>query len=268
MSNLHYGNHKGVYKPYLKLLTTNTYKTVKSQAYDYLNAILYLAPAMLAKSRGVLSKLAQHDPSLVAGNRLNVCPSYSTGCVASCLFISGSRRIWKRLTDAPIRKTLHLINSYDAFFDMLSADISKLARLSAKHKLKPCIRLNGTSDIAFEHLPYAGEKSIFALYPGVQFYDYTKRYDRMKVYMQGKLPANYYLTFSRSEVNEKECIKVLKKGYNVSAVFRRALPATWKGYKVYSGDNSDLRFLDPLGSVIGLTAKACAKHDRQGFVIR
>jgi hypothetical protein len=35
---------------------------------------------------------------------------------------------------------------------------------------------------------------------------------------------------------------------------------------VFNGDESDLRFLDPKGSVIGLYAKGKAKKDTTGFV--
>jgi hypothetical protein len=35
---------------------------------------------------------------------------------------------------------------------------------------------------------------------------------------------------------------------------------------VFNGDESDLRFLDPKGSIIGLYAKGKAKKDNTGFV--
>ena len=37
---------------------------------------------------------------------------------------------------------------------------------------KPAVRLNGTSDISWERF------KIFEMFPGVQFYDYTKIYKR------------------------------------------------------------------------------------------
>jgi hypothetical protein len=53
----------------------------------------------------------------------------------------------------------------------------------------------------------------------------------------------------------------------VAVVFRNKLPEAWKGFPVVSGDESDLRFLDPKGHVVGLIAKGKAKQDRSGFVV-
>ena len=50
-------------------------------------------------------------------------------------------------------------------------------------------------------------------------------------------------------------------------VFRNNLPETYKGFKVVNGDESDLRFLDPRNSIVGLKAKGKAKKDTTGFVV-
>ena len=44
------------------------------------------------------------------------------------------------------------------------------------------------------------------------------------------------------------------------------MPATYNGSAVFIGDDSDLRFLDPKGVVVGLYAKGKAKKDTSGFV--
>ena len=47
------------------------------------------------------------------------------------------------------------------------------------------------------------------------------------------------------------------------------LPTSWKGFPVYDGDDTDVRFLDPKGGyVIGLRAKGKAKKDKTGFVVQ
>jgi hypothetical protein len=46
------------------------------------------------------------------------------------------------------------------------------------------------------------------------------------------------------------------------------LPKTWNGYKVINGDDTDLRYFDPVNVVIGLKAKGDAKRDVSGFVVR
>ena len=84
--------------------------------------------------------------------------------------------------------------------------------------------------------------------------------------MDGKLPKNYSLTFSRKENNQDACKRVLSRGGNVAAVFRD-VPEKWEGKACFDGDASDLRFLDPRGVIVALKAKGKAKQDLSGFVI-
>ena len=44
-------------------------------------------------------------------------------------------------------------------------------------------------------------------------------------------------------------------------------PEQWYGWPVINGDEHDLRFLDPEGVIVGLTAKGRAKQDKTGFVV-
>ena len=53
---------------------------------------------------------------------------------------------------------------------------------------------------------------------------------------------------------------------NVAVVFNK-LPETYLGRKVINGDDTDLRFLDERGVVVGLKAKGKAKKDNTGFVV-
>ena len=77
------------------------------------------------------------------------------------------------------------------------------------------------------------------------------------------------LTFSRSERNETDCLRVLNAGGNVAVVFRRPpFPRLFWGYPVIDGDANDLRFLDRSPCIVGLKAKGKgARVDRTGFVI-
>ena len=110
-------------------------------------------------------------------------------------------------------------------------------------------------------------------FPNVQFYDYTKHFNRMIKYLRGELPANYHLTFSRYEANDFQTTQVLKAGGNVAVVFRNKLPATYKGFKVIDGDLHDLRFLDKKNVVVGLKEKLTLNNkgkldrDNSGFVV-
>ena len=111
-------------------------------------------------------------------------------------------------------------------------------------------------------------------FPNIIFYDYTKHFNRMIKYLKGELPSNYHLTFSRNEKNDFQATQVLKAGGNVAVVFRRELPKTYKGFKVITGDEHDLRFLDQKNVVVGLKEKLSLNkktgkldRDTSGFVV-
>ena len=50
-------------------------------------------------------------------------------------------------------------------------------------------------------------------------------------------------------------------------VFRDHLPDKWLGIEVIDGDDSDLRFQDGKGKIVGLLEKGLAKKDKTGFVV-
>jgi hypothetical protein len=149
------------------------------------------------------------------------------------------------------------------FLADLRRDIVALVAKAKRENLIPCVRLNGTSDLGWEGLA----RDIMQEFAEVQFYDYTKVLSRMVRYCDGRLPLNYHLTFSRSESNWADCLTVLNAGGNVAAVFE-ALPESFAGFRVVAGDESDLRFLDARGVIVGLSAKGPAKKDQSGFVVR
>ena len=105
---------------------------------------------------------------------------------------------------------------------------------------------------------------LWALFPDVIFYDYTKNPFRVST-------AAYRLTFSRNEINE-ELMREAVQGANLAVVFDtkkgKKLPASWHGLPVIDGDTHDNRFADPLGVVVGLRAKGPAKRDTSGFVVQ
>ena len=101
----------------------------------------------------------------------------------------------------------------------------------------------------------------------VKFYEYTKIYKRALNYALGKYPKNYHLTYSLNEDNKPQALDILKRGGNISAVFRdKKLPKRFLNHKVFNGDKSDLRFNDPKNVIIGLYAKGRALKDKTGFV--
>ena len=64
------------------------------------------------------------------------------------------------------------------FLEYLDNDLNLFRNFCLENNLQGFVRLNGTSDLNFINLIVRDNKDIFQLYPEIQFYDYTKIYDR------------------------------------------------------------------------------------------
>ena len=228
-------------------------KTTKGETLGFLTGILYLAP------------------SDVSG--FQVCPMAElAGCRAACLYTAG-RGAMPPVQKARVNKTIRFFTERGAFMADLVYSIKRLQLDAESQGLTPLVRLNGTSDIKWENVPleYRGKQypNIMAVFPDVQFYDYTKIPARST---KESFPANYDLTFSYSGVStfDKYNKQAIAAGDRIAAVFDREenIPSTFKGLPVISGDNSDVRHIDPKARIVGLYAKGKAKKDYSGFVIR
>jgi len=226
-----------------KLLSTANPKIQKGTKLGYLSFILHLAPSTLSGK--------------------NTCPKATPGCIAACLNTAGRGGMFKKgentnmIQKARIRKTEYFFNDRDGFMNDLYGDIAKAIKFAERKGLIPVFRLNGTSDLSWEKYDVGGFANIFEAFPDVQFYDYTKVLGR-KV----KDIPNYHLTFSKADGNDADVAEALLQGMSVVAVYDR-IPEG-----VPSADETDLRFLDPKGIMLGLKAKGRAKKDYSGFVIR
>ncbi len=217
-------------------------------------------------------------PASVSG--YNLCPNSSAECRMLCLHTSGQYAIWpEMIANARIAKSRLFMEQRSVFLPQLIKEIASAERKATKASLKLCMRLNVLSDVQWERVA----PEIFATFPSVQFYDYTKISTRMFRYLSGKTPKNLHLTFSRSETNEVVCKEVLRSGGNVAVPFqvkyfrdkRDPLPSTFMGRPVLDGDITDLRFLDRrarkgrAGYIVGLRAKGRAKKmTSNGFVVQ
>lgn len=172
---------------------------------------------------------------------------------------------------ARINKTKWFLTARKSFLARLQEDLEQLSRRQTRTGIKQAIRLNGTSDIAWEKSPVtrAGQafEGIPQAYPELQFYDYTKIPARALAQATSAWPTSYRLTFSRAESNERLAKTVASAGGNVAVVFRDKLPAEYLGRPVIDGTAHDQRFLDPQGVIVGLLAKGKAKQDTSGFVV-
>ena len=227
-----------------KLLSTANPKIQKGTKLGYLSFILHLAPADLSGKE--------------------TCPKRTAGCTAACLNTAGRGGMFKKgentnmIQKARIRKTNEFFNNREQFMKDLYQDIIKAKKFAEKQGLIPVFRLNGTSDLSWEKYEVGTTGlNLFQLFPTVQFYDYTKVLGR-KV---SQYP-NYHLTFSKADGNDSDVAEALMQGMSVVAVYDK-IPEG-----VPSADETDLRFLDPKGVMLGLKAKGRAKKDYSGFVIR
>jgi hypothetical protein len=166
--------------------------------------------------------------------------------------------------NAQVWKTLLLEYAPDHFWALFKQDLDAHVRAAERKGMTPAIRFNGSSDILPERLVH-----IMRQYAHVMFYDYTKDLDRIEAYVNSELPKNYHLTYSRSGDTRAHTARLaLAIGVNVAVVFGDGLPETWEGYPVVDGDESDARFLDPKGVVVGLSLKGGTKNDNgNGFVV-
>ena len=236
-----------VYKP----LLGNSVKVELSGKVGRLTAVMYLTPALL-------------------------CAFATLGCIAACLGHSTGRLKMDSSKQARTWKTGLFLASKDLFFALLVRDIYKHVKKAERLEMVPAIRLNGSSDIAWERI----FPDLFRLFPQVEFYDYTKaplharRLDGI---------TNYHLTFSVSEdvKSAERTQQWIDAGYS-AAVVVAAQHGTKKADAkrvaahiiktvphAIDGDAHDHRPLDPAGSLVVLYAKGKkALADTSGFVQR
>lgn len=238
-------------------------KAIKARKYGWLNAINYMAPADFA---GVG----------------NLCPWSTVACRALCLGLHSGQAGMVKASEADTAlnnvrqsradKARMFMRDRKTFMANLIAGISRAKRKARREKLSLCVRLNGSTDIAWEGIKIAELANISVLdaFHLTQFVDYTKSVKRaLRAVSDPTWPKNYRLCFSRSESNEADCLEVLRAGGTVAVVSTLARPAEWHGFPCIDGDAHDLRHLDPPGSVVWLKPKGNrAKKDQSGFVVR
>ena len=234
-------------KPKYLLGSSTKIEKSNNSGKGYLTTILYLAPSDTSES-------------------INVCQYATPQCKALCLVSSSYHMNMNASVTARLQRTLYFVNAREGFKAMLYKEIKTHIKRAEKQGLLPVVRLNGTSDLPWESI----FPDMFLEFSNVVFYDYTKA----PITKRQNLPSNYYLLRSHSEKNHGEFTAMIQRG-NVAVVFDtkkgKALPKTWKGFEVFDGDDTDLRFLDPSNVVVGLRAKGKAKKVTatiDGFVVK
>ena len=213
-------------------------KVEKGEKKGYITSILYLQPADKVSVKTLCAAAALF------------------GCKGPCLISSGQLGMTTGQNAATKRTILFLLR-HDDFVAQLNKEIQALQR---KHGDKLAIRLNGTSDIDWH--------DVIAANPKTRFYDYTKIFARIQ---KNDLP-NYDLTFSGSAYSNKSLAITARA---IKSEFRAVIAFNTKELQgeetipenLLDFDDTDLRFLDPVNSVVGLYAKGKAVKDQTGFVI-
>jgi len=203
-------------------------------------------------------------PHWIAGTGRNMCVGSTPQCRAACNLWWSGRCVTEPVRNAMIRRTKELVADPLFFRKRIEFDIRRLILEAEAVSAIPVLRPHMASD----HLPELLDwLAILREFEGSKLiaYDYTKRLDFV---LRDDLPANYWLTYSRSERStDRQLQSVFAAGRNVAAVFDvpyhasgahkfvGELPRRWNGRRVIDGDIHDLRFLDPAGCFVGLRLK-------------
>jgi hypothetical protein len=200
-------------------------------------------------SKGDLNNFGLELLPSVLAPKLNLCEGAGK-CKYTCLAFSGVGNILKgrkvlagelnTILKAKARKTFLFANDYSFFRAILMNEIKHKQMISEFDGKRASFRLNVTSDIDWS--------DIIDEMKSVQFYDYTKIWDRTS-------KPNYNLTFSVDErTTDKMITDKLHCGESVAIVFHE-LPLEYLGFPVIDGDENDNRYDDGNGKIIGLKYK-------------
>lgn len=228
------------WRPAKSILTAHSNKTVKGEELGYVTAIGYLAPHTQAHPK-------------------TVCPFSTPACREGCLSGSGTGGLPKQMNARAFRTRLWREDP-DQFLAKVAMEIFDLDRLATEAGYTMAVRLNGTSDIFFEQYRTPNGQTLMELFPSVRFYDYTKA----PISVRGPIPENYHLTYSMAEHNAGEAAAYLMAGQSVAVVVPDdSHKIGWfllgdREINVVDGDEHDLRFLDPAGSLVMLSPKGKA----------
>ena len=189
-----------------------------------------------------------------------ICPgATAAGCMDGCLKCAGLAAVYESINLARQARTDYWHANQTGFLDQLRRELGNFQKLCPKQNVQGVVRLNVLSDISWE------QHDIPQAFPGLFFYDYTKRAARL-----GKTPDNYRLMFSYSGRPQyrKQVLQAVCYDNPIAVVFANGeFPDTFLGRPVVDGDQSDLWNVQAGKVVVGLKAKGRAKHDDSGFVV-
>lgn len=247
---------------------TTIAKACKTIGVSYLGGVSLSAKMVKNEKVGVMTYSINLSPAETSG--YNVCSHATKECKAGCLATSGRAKLDilggnTIISGARIKKTKLFFENQEFFMYWLVSELVKYQKQAIKKDMVFSARLNTISDIDWANVRHTNGLNIFEMFPEVICYDYTKNPNKFN-----NKPENYHLTFSFTGRNWTSCEQLLQRGVNVAMVFNvnkvEDLPKTYKGFKVINGDESDVRFNDPKGVIVGLKFKRIADKDAEAKV--
>ena len=245
-------------------------KAKRELGISYLGNVAQSMKMRLSYENGTMTYCVYLAPWKLSG--YNTCPK-GQHCNEFCLNGSGQNKCdelargieGSKINRSRIKKTKLFYENRGLFMELLTHEIESKRKKAKRLGYGFSVRLNGTSDLsplAFKD-PKTG-KNILDLFSDVQFYDYTKVYNRTNLMEKY---ANYDITFSYDGYNWDECEKFLQNDGKVAVVFYSEsgkLPKKFRGYDVIDANGYDMRYLDPKRSIMGLHYHKTAHDYRNG----
>lgn len=210
-------------------------KVELGQGFGYYTSVMYLAPARLSG--------------------FEVCGGRSNECTKGCLSHKSGHLAFHQA--ASIFKTWWYFTDRQSFNDAVLAELVSAHNKARRKGFSLAIRMNGTSDIPFKAVYNWAEEN------AVQCYEYTKLRSVIAKHIHGI--DNVHRTFSIDERHSSFLFgkSFCELGGNASIVIPSARKAKAEAIEalqtlnlpIVDGDEHDLRFRDPVGSIAYLKAK-------------
>lgn len=183
----------------------------------------------------------------------NVCP-WAGVCIHLCVLWFAGRTVMENVRRAMIARAKWFHGDRESFVRAICREIEALVRAADRAGARPVVRLNVASDIVWERIAPA----IFAAFPDVTFYDYTKAAFRHRP----ETPANYHLSHSFHEKTTlADVCDALQHGRNVVVVFDSTYNPRARNGRKYGALPARVTFTDGSGARVDCDVVDGDLHD-------
>jgi hypothetical protein len=210
------------------------------------NSKLRKLPGRAGQYRAIGLALA---PANYSGREL--CPWRTDGCTVACNGFWSGMNVTISTRQALIGRAILWNYHRDLFVRKLRLELDNFRKLCKRTGKIPAVRLNVSTDIVWERiLP-----ELFADFPDIQFYDYTKALPKHRP----TLPGNYTLCHSFNERTKTADVEsIISAGRNVVIAFDSAYaPAR----KLWGALPESVEFSDDSGREFTLPVINADRHD-------